>query len=155
MCLLSDLLSNTDNHTIFLGLLNGHSILPRLLPFLNHPNLSVKQTTLNTVNKIINAINASSTPARFETIETPATLTRLFRLLFQQAILMSTEAHFKQLEATLIQLWQALCTSLSSASIVAICFPYITTWLFLFMWPPNQQIDPAYLVSSQDANFSR
>jgi hypothetical protein len=156
MCLLSDLLSNTSNHTTFLNLLNGQSILPRLLPFLNHPNLGVRQTTLHTINKIITAINNNTTTVvTFESVESPQTLTLLFRLLFQQAILMSSETHFTQLESILVQLWRTLTTTLNCSSLVALCFPYITTWLYLFMWPPTQQIESTYLVNNQESNFSR
>ena len=153
MCLLSELLSNTENQLIFIQLLNGQSILPRLLPFLCHPNLSVKQTTLSTLNKIISAIDRSNSMIKFEQIESEANLARLLRLLFQQAILMSSDTHFKQLETILVQLWRTVCASLSSRLIVSICFPYITTWLYLLMWPPNQQIEHAYLLPTHDVSI--
>lgn len=149
MSLLSDLLSSQDNQALFIKFLNGQSILPRLLPFLSHPNLNVKQTTLSTINKIINAVNATAN--RFETIESEANLVLLLRLLYQQAILMSSEAHFKQLESTLTQLWHTLCHSVNSRLLITICFPYITTWIYLFMWSPNQQIDAGYLINENNS----
>jgi TATA-binding protein-associated factor len=155
MSLLSDLLSNTSNQLIFIKLLNGQSILPRLLPFLNHPNLNVKQTTLNTIKEIIKAINSSKNNQKtFDQIEPEQNLTLLFRLIFQQSILMSSDDHFKQLEPILIQLWKTLCQSINCKLLVHLCFPYITTWLYLFMWPPNQQIEQAYLVNQPDLNLT-
>ena len=148
MSLLSDLLSLHQNQTTFIRLLNGQSILPRLLPFLNHSSLSVKQTTLNTINKIIQAINSNgSFGYKFEQIENSENLALLFRLLYQQAILMSSENGFKMLQNLIVELWQTLNYNISPNLLVSICFPYITTWLVLLMYPCNQQIDSAYLVS--------
>ncbi|CAF0748348.1 unnamed protein product [Brachionus calyciflorus] len=149
MSLLSDLLSLGTNQATFIRLLNGQSILPRLLPFFNHTNFIVKQTTLNTINKIIIAINSNGQSGfKFELIEKSENLGLLFRLLFQQSILMSSENGFKMLENLLIELWETLCYNLSPKLLVSICFPFITTWLVLLMYPSNQQIDSAYLVSN-------
>lgn len=150
MCLLSDLLSLNENQLIFIELLSGQSILPRLLPFLNHSSLTVKQTTLNTINKIIVAINTNLKIFKFEAIEKNENLSLLFRILYQQAILMSSESGFKMLETLLIDLWQTLCYNISPKLLVNLCFPYITTWLVLLMYPCNQQIDTAYLVNNND-----
>lgn len=148
MSLLSDLLSLHENQTTFIRLLNGQSILPRLLPFLNHSSFNVKQTTLSTINKIIIAINSNgSFGYKFELIENSQNLALLFRLLYQQAILMSSENGFKMLESLVVELWETLNYNISPNILVSICFPYITTWLILLMYPCNQQIDPAYLVS--------
>ena len=165
MCLLSDLLSSNDEETIeednnqlnckneinlkkmFNRLLNGQSVIPRILPFLQHMNISVKKTTLNTINKIILAIN-SSTYSDFEKLESNENLTILFRLLFQQAILMSSEQAFQALESILVILWTTLCNKLSPHCLINTCFPFITTWILLFMHPSNQPIDSVYLISS-------
>ncbi|RNA12097.1 TATA-binding -associated factor 172-like protein [Brachionus plicatilis] len=148
MSLLSDLLSLHHNQTTFIRLLNGQSILPRLLPFLNHSSYSVKQTTLNTINKIIVAINSNgSFGYKFEQIEDSQNLGLLFRLLYQQAILMGSENGFKMLQILIVELWETLNYNISPKLLVSICFPFITTWLILLMYPCNQQIDPAYLVS--------
>lgn len=153
MSLLSDLLAVEANQTVFIRLLNGESILPRLLPFLTHSSLNVRQTTMSTIEKIVRAINASggSTESpvmpRFEELEKQADLSTLMRLLYQQAILMNSEAGFKLLERCLTDLWRTLCSQLSSKCLIAICFPFITSWLVLMMYPSNQVIENAYIVT--------
>lgn len=151
MSLLSDLLSLDANQQTFISLLNNQSILPRLLPFMNHSSLTVKQTTLNTINKIILAINGQS-PFRFESLERAENLITLFRLLYQQAILLNGDQAFKTLEPNLLELWHTLCYNLSPRTLIQVCFPYITTWLMLFMHPANQQIECNYLVNLKDAS---
>jgi TATA-binding protein-associated factor len=166
MCLLSDLLSSSSStqtnpddvnlKLIFLRLLNGQSVIPRLLPFLQHININVRQTTLNTINKIIIAINETNNSSKnghsFEAMESQENLTILFRLLYQQAILLSSESSFKLIESLLIELWTTLCNKLSPHYLINICFPYITTWLLLFMHPSNQPIDSIYLISNLQLN---
>lgn len=162
MSLLSDLLAVESNQIVFIRLLKGESILPRLLPFLTHSSLNVRQTTMSTIEKIVRAINAStssasadstttttsSTPSfRFEELEKTADLSTLMRLLYQQAILMNSDAGFKLLHRCLTDLWRTLCSQLSSKCLISICFPYITTWIVLMMHPSNQVIESAYLVS--------
>lgn len=153
MSLLSDLLAIESNQTVFIRLLKGESILPRLLPFLTHSSLNVRQTTMSTIEKIVRAINASRSGShetlgsyRFEELEKPNDLSTLMRLLYQQAILMSSDAGFKLLERSLTDLWRTLCSQLSSKSIIAVCFPFITTWIALMMYPSNQVIEAVYLV---------
>jgi len=163
MLLLSDLLSSNDDvkdkeennknneidlKLIFIRLLNGQSVIPRILPFLQHMNINVKKTTLNTINKIILAINNSNNRLNFETLESNENLTILFRLLYQQAILMSSEQAFHALERLLENLWTTLCNKLSPHCLINTCFPFITTWLLLFMHPSNQPIDSIYLISN-------
>jgi TATA-binding protein-associated factor len=155
MSLLSDLLSteesSIDIKSIFLKLLNNQSIIPRLLPFLQHSNLTIRQTTLETINKIIIAIdetNEIKNTYRFESMEKSENLSLLFRLLYQQSILLSSEYSFKLIEPNLIKLWRTLCIKLSSHCLINVCFPYITTWLSLLMYPSNQPIDPNYLIGS-------
>lgn len=161
MSLLSDLLAIESNQVVFIRLLKGESILPRLLPFLTHSSLSVRQTTMSTIEKIVRAINASGAAAaipssseptqhsssfRFEELEKPADLSTLMRLLYQQAILMSSDVGFKLLERCLLDLWRTLCSQLSPKCLIAVCFPYITTWIALLMYPSNQPIESVYLV---------
>jgi hypothetical protein len=166
MLLLSDLLSSNDDvkdkeenvnnnknneidlKLIFIRLLNGQSVIPRILPFLQHMNINVKKTTLNTINKIILAINNSNNRLNFETLESNENLTILFRLLYQQAILMASEQAFHALESLLENLWTTLCNKLSPHCLINTCFPFITTWLLLFMHPSNQPIDSVYLISN-------
>lgn len=160
MSLLSDLLAVESNQIVFIRLLKGESILPRLLPFLTHSSLNVRQTTMSTIEKIVRAINASTAtnsatttttttiPSfRFEELEKTADLSMLMRLLYQQAILMNSDAGFKLLHRCLTDLWRTLCSQLSSKCLISICFPYITTWIVLMMHPSNQVIESAYLVS--------
>lgn len=155
MSLLSDLLAVESNQLVFIRLLNGQSILPRLLPFLSHSSVSVRQTTMSTIEKIVRAINSSSpNQFRFEELEKQADLSTLMRLLYQQAILMNSEAGFKQLERCLTDLWRTLCHQLSSKCLIAACFPFITTWLALMMYPSNQVIEAAYLVVSNESSSS-
>lgn len=155
MSLLSDLLSteesSVDIKRIFLKLLNNQSIIPRLLPFLQHSNLAIRQTTLETINKIIIAIdetNEQKNTNRFELMEKSENLSLLFRLLYQQSILLSSEYSFRLIEPNLVKLWKTLCVKLSSHCLINVCFPYITTWLSLLMYPSNQPIDPNYLIGS-------
>ena len=176
MCLLSNLLTYSsarscadqdqsclnDNNSsnILLRILNGQSILPRLLPFLQHQSAYVRQTTLITINKMLVSIELDC-PGNFERIELATVepsaanqplistnLQQLFRLLYQQAILLSSDQQFKQMEVTIEQLWFNLCTLLSKNCLLSICFPYISTWMLLFMHPINQPIDPVHLVKN-------
>lgn len=155
MSLLSDLLSDKQNSLIFLQLLNGESIVPHLMTYFQHSSLNVKKTALVTINKIILAINNNSTSGSqanetsdqfsFETFEKKENLAMLFRLLYQQSILLPSEHSFKMLETLIEQLWTTLCIKLSVPYLVNICFPYITTWILLMMHSPNQAIDSIYL----------
>lgn len=152
MSLLSDLLSDKQNSAIFLQLLNGESIVPHLMTFFQHSSLNVKRTALVTINKIILATNNNSTSGSqandqfsFETFEKKENLAMLFRLLYQQAILLPSEHSFKMLETLIEELWTTLCIKLSVPYLVNICFPYITTWILLMMHSPNQAIDSIYL----------
>jgi TATA-binding protein-associated factor len=145
MSLLSDLLTLESNRTVFIRLLNGESILPRLMPFLSHSSTSVRQTTMSTIDKIVRAINAGGA-FKFEELEKHEDLATLMRLLYQQAILMSSDAGFKLLEPCLTELWTTLCEQLSPKCLIAVCFPFITTWLVLMMYPSNQAIESVCLV---------
>ena len=52
--------NNNNNNTvkvIFMRLLNNQSIIPRLLPFMQHANMAVRRTTLDTIHKILLAMN--------------------------------------------------------------------------------------------------
>lgn len=154
-------LSNNNSSNILLRILNGQSILPRLLPFLQHQSAYVRQTTLITINKMLVSIELDC-PGNFERIELAAStatepsaqplistnLQQLFRLLYQQAILLSSDQQFRQMEVTIEQLWFNLCTLLSKSCLLSICFPYISTWMLLFMHPINQPIDPVHLVKN-------
>ena len=144
MSLLSDLLSDKNNSLIFLQLLNGESIVPHLMTFFQHSSLNVKKTALVTINKIILAIN-NNYNSSFEMFEKKENLAMLFRLLYQQAILLPSEHSFQMLENLIEELWATLCLKLSVPYLVNICFPYITTWILLMMHSPNQPIDSIYL----------
>jgi TATA-binding protein-associated factor len=153
MSLLSDLLTIKSNSLMFLRLLNGQSIIPHLIVFFQHSSIQVKKTALETINKIIIAINDNYQDSfnqnitfNFEAIETKENLVLLFRLLFQQAILLPSEHAFQIMEDLIEQLWSTLCNKLSIACIINVCFPYITTWVLLMMHSPNQPIDSCYLV---------
>jgi len=120
----------------------------------------VKKTALETINKIIIAINdnyedsfSQNITFNFEAIETKENLVLLFRLLFQQAILLPSEHAFTIMEDLIEQLWSTLCNRLSISCIINVCFPFITTWVLLMMHSPNQPIDSCYLVH-QTNSFS-
>lgn len=152
MSLLSDLLSVKNNALIFLNLLNGESIIPNLIVFFQHSSINVKKTALVTINKIIIAINTNYEIGpdgyrfQFETFEKKENLTMLFRLLYQQAILLSSEHSFNLLQTLIEDLWGTLCEKLSVPYLINICFPFITTWILLMMHSPNQPIDSIYLI---------
>jgi hypothetical protein len=78
----------------------------------------------------------------------------LFRLLYQQAILLSSEQAFQLLEKLIEDLWETLCHKLSVPYLINLCFPYITTWILLLMHSPNQPIDSIYLVPQQNNHSS-
>lgn len=151
MSLLSDLLSVKSNSVIFLNLLNGQSIIPHLIVFFQHSSINVKKTALVTINKIIIAINTNfednkaNSSFQFENFEKKENLSMLFRLLYQQAILLSSESSFKLMEKLIEELWTTLCNKLSVPYLINICFPFITTWILLMMHSPNQPIDSIYL----------
>ncbi len=162
MSLLSDLLTIKSNSLVFLRFLNGQSIIPHLIIFFQHSSIQVKKTALETINKIIVAINDSykdmndskqNITLNFEALETKENLVQLFRLLFQQAILLPSEYAFGILENLIEQLWSTLCNELSIGCLINVCFPYITTWVLLMMHSPNQPIDSIYLVQ-QSNSFS-
>ena len=144
MTLLSDLLTDRENSRLFIRLLNGQSITPHLAKFLQHPSYHVREIVLSTIEKIICAIDHE--PGRFEATESKENIILLFRLLYQQSILMSNESAFKNLALLLEHLWETLCERLTVNSLVNLCFPYITTWLLLMMHSPSQPIEPAYLI---------
>ena len=158
MSLLSDLLSTKSNSVIFMRLLNGESIIPHLITFFHHTSIQVKRTALITINKIILAIhvnyesNAIHEQFKFETVEKKENLSSLFRLLYQQAILLSSENAFVALEELIEQLWETLCHKLSVPYLINLCFPHITTWILLMMHSPSQPIDSIYLMSPADEN---
>jgi len=142
---------------MFLELLNGESILPHLMTFFQHSSINVKKTALMTINKIILAMNTAYdsdctiASFRFETMEKKDTLSLLFRLLYQQAILLPSEHSFEILEGLIEKLWATLCDQLSIGYLINSCFPFITTWILLMMHSPNQPIDSIYLVQQNQA----
>ncbi len=141
---------------MFLQLLNGESILPHLMTFFQHSSINVKRTALMTINKIILAMNTvydhGTASPRFEAMEKKETLSMLFRLLYQQAVLLPSEHSFSLLESLIESLWSTLCDQLSVGYLINICFPFITTWILLMMHSPNQPIDSIYLVQQNQAH---
>jgi hypothetical protein len=148
-------LSSQSNAQVFMRLLNGQSIVPHLIGFFQHSSLSVKKQALTTLSKIIIALSSNNGNSDnyyvYETIEKKENLSLLFRLLYQQAILLSSIQAFEQLESLIEQLWQTMCNRLSIPYLINLCFPYITTWILLMMHSPNQPIDSIYLVKYHSA----
>lgn len=139
MCLLCDLLVNETNSKFFWNLLNVNIILARLFPYLQHNNVIVKQTTLTALIMIFKVIPTK----KLESIEKNENFVLLFRLLYQQSVIETDQ----KCRECISQLWSHLCGLISTDSLIAICFPYITTWLLLFMYPANSAIEAAYLVN--------
>jgi hypothetical protein len=147
MELLCDLLEYEANLKSFLNLFDVNEFIKRLYLYIKHSNLNVKQMTLNTFNKIFQIMSRDCERGQLSGVNQNV-LQNLFRLLYQQAII---ETNLKCLES-IESLWLTLCHFIEFNSLIQTCFPYITTWLLLLMYPAQQPIDAVYLIQISDDN---
>jgi hypothetical protein len=154
MSLLSNLLQNNcgrvENTKTLLEIIESSSVVSRLLPYLFHASLQVKEITLTTINNLIISINEyeshKGSMTFYEKIEKPEVIIILFRLLFQQSILMSSECCCNKLGPLIENTWTTLCKTITLKRLIEICFPFITTWLLLLNHSQQIPIDSCYLI---------